>query len=65
MPKFELTTQQAQNLKALILDANIKGSAARVVVELIDVLDNPVNEDRADDLHSEHNDVEEQGKDKP
>lgn len=59
MARYELTEQQVQNLKAFIMDANIKGSAAYVVVELIAVLDNPVKKAREDDLHREHNDVEE------
>lgn len=59
MAKYELTDQQVQNLKALIMDANIKGSVARTVAGLLDVLDNPVSEGKDDDLRSEHNDSEE------
>jgi len=65
MSRYEFTDQQVQNMKAFILDANIKGSVAHVVVELIDVLDNPVKEKPQDDLHGEHNDSEEHGKDGP
>lgn len=52
--RYELTGRQVQNLKAIILDANMKGEAARVVVELLDILDRPVVEAAKDDLHSEH-----------
>jgi len=63
MPKYELTEQQVQNLKALIMDANIKGAAAPTIVELINVLDCPVVEVKDNDLHRKHNDVEEHGPD--
>lgn len=56
MAKYELTDRQVQNLKALIMDANIKGAAAHAVVGLLMVLDSPVDEVKEDDLHSEHND---------
>lgn len=62
MAKYELTDQQAQNLKALLMDANIKGSAAVVVVELVHVLENPVDEVTDSDLHGEHNDKGEKTK---
>jgi len=63
MPKYELTLKQVQNLKALIMDANIKGSAASVVVGLLICLDSPVEDSKANDLHGEHNDSEGHGKD--
>lgn len=56
MPKYEFTEQQVQNLKALIMDVNIKGAAAPVIVELLQVLENPIVEVKEDDLHGEHND---------
>jgi len=59
MARYEFTVKQAQNLKALIMDANIKGSAAEAVVELLTCLDNPVGEKKNNDLHSEHNNAEE------
>lgn len=59
MSKYELTGQQAENLKALIMDANIKGSAASTIVELIHVLENPVDEVKDSDLHGKHNDARE------
>ena len=65
MARYELTDLQVENLKALILDATIKGSAAHVIVELLGVLDNPVNEDQDIDLHGKHNDGKEHGKDSP
>lgn len=55
MAKYELTEQQVQNLKALIMDANIKGATAPVIVELMKVLDNPVGDKKRNDLHGEHN----------
>lgn len=59
MARYEFTEKQAQNMRALIMDANIKGSAAEVVVELLKCLENPVVEREPDDLHSEHNDRKE------
>jgi len=60
MARYEFTEPQVQNLKALIMDANIKGSAAEAVVELLKCLDNPVGDQENHDLHKEHNDKEEQ-----
>lgn len=57
MAEYELTDKQVQNLKAIIMDANIKGSAAQLIVELLKALDNPVVWDTENDLHSEHNDA--------
>lgn len=54
--RYEFTEQQVQNLKALIMDANIKGAAAPAVVELMRVLENPVEKVKEDDLLCEHND---------
>jgi len=61
MPRYEFNERQVQNLKALIMDANIKGAAAPAIVELIKVLDNPIVEVKEDDLRSEHNDSQESG----
>lgn len=58
MAQYELTEQQVQNMKAIIMDANIKGATANVIVELLKVLDNPVVKGKKNDLHSEHNDDE-------
>ena len=63
MSKYAFTDQQVRNLKSLLMDANIKGSAASTIVELVHVLENPVDEVKGHDLHSEHNDTEEHGKD--
>lgn len=63
MAKYELTDQQVQNLKALIMDANIKGAAAPAIVELLRVLDNPVTDIQNDDIHSKHHDPEGHGPD--
>jgi len=65
MSKYELTDQQAENLKALLMDSNIKGSAAATIVELIDVLNHPVDEVKDRDLHSEHNDGKRHSEVKP
>lgn len=65
MPKYELTERQVQNLKSLIMDANIKGSVASAIVELLRVFNNPVVEAGDNDLHSEHNDRKENGTDRP
>lgn len=65
MLRYEFTVQQVQNLKALIMDANIKGSAAVAIAELIRVLDNPVDRVCDNDLHGEHNDKSEKVKDEP
>lgn len=62
---FEFTDQQVQNLKALIMDANIKGAVAPVIVELLKVLENPVVENEEDDLHRKHHDSEGHGTDGP
>ena len=43
--KFELTEQQVQNLKAIVMDANIKGSMAPVIVDLMKALETPITED--------------------
>lgn len=59
MLSYELTVPQVQNLKALLMDANIKGSAASMIVELVNVLDHPVKEDKVSDIHGEHNDTQE------
>ena len=56
MPKYEFTEQQVENLRALIMDANIKGAVAPVIVELMRVLENPVEKVKEDDLLREHND---------
>jgi len=42
--KFEFSTQQIQNLKTIILDANIKGSMAPVILGLLHILENPIKE---------------------
>lgn len=65
MSKYEFTEKQVENLKALILDANIKGAVAPVIVELLGVLAHPVGKDCSNDLHSEHNDTGEKVEDKP
>ena len=56
MAKYELTDKQVQNLKALIMDSNIKGAVAPVIVELVRALENPVVEVKEDDLHGKHHD---------
>lgn len=56
MAKYELTDKQVENMRAFLMDANIKGSAAVVVVELMQVLDHPVDEVTDSDLHGKHND---------
>lgn len=61
MPRYELTEKQVQNLKALIMDANIKGAAAPAIVELLTSLDKPVVEDKENDLRCEHKDRQEHG----
>ncbi len=59
MAKYEFTEQQVQNMRAFLMDANIKGSAAVAVVELMGALSHPVEESKDNDLHREHNDTEE------
>ncbi len=65
MSLYELTRLQAKNLQALILDSNIKGSAAREIVDLLSALDRPVGKGKKDDLHRKHNDSGKHSKDKP
>lgn len=65
MAKYELSNQQVENLVALIMDANIKGSAAQTIVELLNVLGNPVKKGKRNDLHREHNDRQEHRTDQP
>lgn len=65
MAQYELTDKQVQNLKAFLMDANIKGSVATVIVGLMNVLDNPIKKVKEDDIHGEHNDRKEQGKVEP
>lgn len=60
---FEFTGLQVENLRALIMDATIKGSAASAIVELINILDNPIDRDVDNDLHGEHQDSEGKKKD--
>lgn len=43
--KIELTEQQVQNLKAIVLDANIKGAMAGVIIDLLKALDTPIIEE--------------------
>ncbi len=45
--KYEFTEQQVQNLKAIILDANIKGAMASIIIELLRALDSPVIENES------------------
>lgn len=59
MAKYELSDQQVRNLKAIIMDANIKGEVAPMIIGLLQALDNPVHEVTDSDLHSEHNDSKE------
>lgn len=54
--RYEFTEQQVENLRSLIMDANIKGAVAPVIVELMRVLENPVEKVKEDDLLCEHND---------
>lgn len=56
MLKYEFTGQQVQNLRAMLMDANIKGAAASTILDLMHALDHPVNEVKDSDLHGEHND---------
>ena len=65
MPRYELTRLQAKNLQALIMDANIKGSAAQAIVELLSALDKTVGKVKENDLHSKHHNTSKQSKDKP
>lgn len=65
MARYEFIEEQVQSLKAIILDANIKGSAAGVVVGLLAALDEPVDEVKPDDLRGEHNDTQGHGQDEP
>lgn len=62
---FEFTDLQVENLKALIMDANIKGSAAVAIVELINILDNTIERNVNNDLHGEHHDTEGHSPDEP
>lgn len=65
MSLYKLTPKQVQNLRALIMDATIKGNAAQAIVDLIKALEHPVVKAKKSDLHSKHNDSKKHSTNKP
>ena len=44
MARFELTDEHIRNLRAIIMDANIKGKDSPAIMSLMQALSNPIRE---------------------